>query len=121
MGSTIYTYQKSKRKPIPLTRDRLLTLKEHERALKKLGVDSSRPTDLSDGPLVKRLSRLPVKQETTGSNPVRTATKIGGTVPIENWNYKRVKTLQLHLHTIKVHIKSLLRTTLRISANETSR
>ena len=91
MGSTIYTYQKSKRKPIPLTRERLLTLKEHERALKKLGVDSSRPTDLSDGPLVKRLSRLPVKQETTGSNPVRTATKIGGTVPIENWKLQESK------------------------------
>ena len=68
MGSTIYTYQKSKRKPIPLTRDRLLTLKEHERALKK-----------------------------------------------------RVKTLQLHRHTIKVHIKSLLKTILKISVNETSR
>ena len=93
MSSTIYTYQKSKRKPIPLTRDRLLTLKEHERALKKLGVDSSRPTDLSDGPLVKRLSRLPVKQETTGSNPVRTASKMGGsgTVPIENWKLQESK------------------------------
>lgn len=91
MGSTIYTYQKSKRKPIPLTRERLLTLREHEKELKRLGVDKSRPTDISDGPLVKRLSRLPVTQETTGSNPVRTANKIGGTKPVENWKLQESK------------------------------
>ena len=91
MGSTIYTYQKSKRKPIPLTRERLLTLREHEKELKRLGVDKSRPTDLSDGPLVKRLSRLPVTQETTGSNPVRTAKKVAGTKPVNNWKLEESK------------------------------
>ena len=73
MGSIIYTYQRSKKKPIPLTSQRLLTLREHEKELKRLGVDKSRPTDLSDGPLVKRLSRLPVTQEIAGSIPVGTA------------------------------------------------
>ena len=92
MGSTIYTYQRSKRKAIPLTeREVIATLKEHERALKKLGAASSRPAELPDGPLVKRLTRLPVEQETTGSNPVRTATKIGGTVPVVNWKLQESK------------------------------
>ena len=83
MGSIIYTYQRSKKKPIPLTSQRLLTLREHEKELKRLGVDKSRPTDLSDGPLVKRLSRLPVTQET--------AKKVAGTKPVNNWKLEESK------------------------------
>ena len=33
MGSIIYTYQRSKRKPIPLTDERIQTLKDHEKFL----------------------------------------------------------------------------------------
>ena len=35
MGSIIYTYQRSKRKPIPLTEERIQTLRDHEKFLKR--------------------------------------------------------------------------------------
>ena len=50
MGSIIYTYQRSKRKAIPLTDERIATLKEHEKFLKKMGV-SSKPVAKEPAPL----------------------------------------------------------------------
>ena len=38
MGSIIYTYQRSKRKAIPLTPERVASLKEHEKFLKRYRV-----------------------------------------------------------------------------------
>ena len=43
MGSIIYTYQRSKRKPIPLTEERIQTLKDHEKFLKRYRVGESKP------------------------------------------------------------------------------
>ena len=42
MGSIIYTYQRSKRKPIPLTEERIQTLRDHEKFLKRHRVGESR-------------------------------------------------------------------------------
>ena len=42
MGSIIYTYQKSKRKAIPLTPERVASLKEHEKFLKQFRIGEYR-------------------------------------------------------------------------------
>ena len=42
MGSIIYTYQRSKRKPIPLTEERIQTLRDHEKFLKRYRIGESR-------------------------------------------------------------------------------
>ena len=42
MGSIIYTYQRSKRKAIPLTPERIASLKEHEKFLKQFRIGEYR-------------------------------------------------------------------------------
>ena len=42
MGSIIYTYQRSKRKAIPLTPERVASLKEHEKFLKQFRIGEYR-------------------------------------------------------------------------------
>ena len=79
MGSIIYTYQRSKRKPIPLTEERIQTLRDHEKFLKRHRVGESQPIHIEPMKVVKKEYREEVE------TPTKIKGKIAGTKPAVNW------------------------------------
>ena len=79
MGSIIYTYQRSKRKPIPLTEERIQTLKDHEKFLKRYRVGESQ--GIHTEPM--KVEKKQYREEVT--IPTRTKGKVAGTKPAVNW------------------------------------
>ena len=79
MGSIIYTYQRSKRKPIPLTEERIQTLKDHEKFLKRYRVGESQGIHIEPMKVEKKQYREEV------TTPTRTKGKVAGTKPAVNW------------------------------------
>ena len=85
MGSIIYTYQKSKRKPIPLTDERIQTLKDHEKFLKRHRVGESQPIHIEPMKVVEKEYREEVEI------PTKIKGKIAGTKPAVNWRLEESK------------------------------
>ena len=79
MGSIIYTYQRSKRKPIPLTEERIQTLKDHEKFLKRYRIGESKPI------YTKSMKVEKIEYEEEIKAPTRTKGKVAGTKPAVNW------------------------------------
>ena len=85
MGSIIYTYQRSKRKPIPLTEERIQTLKDHEKFLKRYRVGESKPIYIE----TMKVEKKEYEEET--KTPTRTKAKVAGTKPAVNWRLEESK------------------------------
>ena len=88
MGSIIYTYQKSKRKAIPLTEERVASLKDHEKFLKRFRI----------GEEIRTVSEAVITPDCRsgdhGFEPhtVRQTTMSGkGTKPVDNWKLEESK------------------------------
>ena len=88
MGSIIYTYQKSKRKAIPLTEERVASLKDHEKFLKRFRI----------GKEIRTVSEAVITPDCRsgdhGFEPhtVRQTTMSGkGTKPVDNWKLEESK------------------------------
>jgi len=79
MGSIIYTYQRSKRKPIPLTEERIQTLKDHEKFLKRYRIGESKPIYTKS----MKVEKTEYEEETKA--PTRIKGKVAGTKPAVNW------------------------------------
>lgn len=88
MGSIIYTYQKSKRKAIPLTEERVASLKEHEKFLKRYRI----------GEEIRTVSEAVITPDCRSGDhefeprTVRQTTMSGkGTKPVDNWKLEESK------------------------------
>ena len=92
MGSIIYTYQRSKRKPIPLTEERIQTLKDHEKFLKRHRVGDYRSVAQSGS--VSGLGPEGRKFESCHSDqkPIKMKGKVAGTKPVNNWRLEESQT-----------------------------
>ena len=87
MGSIIYTYQRSKRKAIPLTEERIATLKEHEKFLKSRRVGETRTVSVE-------VNTADCRSADHGFEPhtVRQTTMSGkSTKPVDNWKLEESK------------------------------
>ena len=88
MGSIIYTYQKSKRKAIPLTEERVASLKDHEKFLRRFRIGEEIRT-------VSEAVITPACQAGDhGFEPhtVRQTTMSGkSTKPVDNWKLEESK------------------------------
>ena len=85
MGSIIYTYQKSKRKPIPLTDERIQTLKDHEKFLKSHRVGESRIVSEEVITPDCRSGDHGFEPRTVRHSPKKPIGKVAGTKPVNNW------------------------------------
>ena len=85
MGSIIYTYQKSKRKAIPLTPERVASLKEHEKFLKQFRIGEYR--SVAQSAIVSGLGPEGRKFKSCHSDqtPIKMKGKVAGTKPVNNW------------------------------------
>ena len=91
MGSIIYTYQRSKRKPIPLTEERIQTIKDHEKFLKRDRVGDYRSVAQSGsvsglGPEGRKFESCHSDQKT-----IKMKGKVAGTKPVNNWRLEESK------------------------------
>ena len=91
MGSIIYTYQRSKRKAIPLTEERIATLKDHEKFLKRHRVGEYRSVAQSGsafglGPKGRKFESCHSDQK-----PIKMKGKVAGTKPVNNWKLEESK------------------------------
>ena len=85
MGSIIYTYQRSKRKAIPLTDERIATLKEHEKFLKSHRVGESRIVSEEVITPDCRSGDHGFESRTVRHSPKKPMGKVAGTKPVNNW------------------------------------
>ena len=91
MGSIIYTYQRSKRKAIPLTEERIATLKEHEKFLKSHRVGETRTVSVAVNTADCRSADHGFKSRTVRQTPIKMNGKIAGTKPVNNWKLEESK------------------------------
>ena len=91
MGSIIYTYQRSKRKAIPLTEERIATLKEHEKFLKSHRVGESRIVSEEVITPDCRSGDHGFEPHTVRHSPIKMNGKVAGTKPVDNWKLEESK------------------------------
>ena len=91
MGSIIYTYQKSKRKAIPLTPERVASLKEHEKFLKQYRIGEV--LTVSEAVITPdcRSGDHGFESHTVRQTPIKMNGKVAGTKPVDNWKLEESK------------------------------